>query len=274
MTDATAVPAVLVPDPVPLGMPTIEPPASWSTHLPVNEVFGPVIQGEGPYAGRRASFVRLGGQAPGQGCNLHCEDCDTKGTWHPGWDLPAENPMTYVDTVVHQLGRHNTPYTIISGGEPLLHQQRLAWERLLRGINNLGGAGSLGGGIHIETNGTIAPNDVTRFAVRHFTVSPKLRAMGSADPQGKRIKPEVIDRFRELADAGAAIFKIVCAARDDVEEAASFADTHGIRREHVWVMPLGTKPSALQQVSESIGKETVLMGMSFTGRLHLAMGVR
>lgn len=37
--------------------------------LPVSEVFGATFQGEGPYAGRLAAFVRLGG------CNLTCTWC-------------------------------------------------------------------------------------------------------------------------------------------------------------------------------------------------------
>ena len=45
--------------------------------LVVAEVFGPTVQGEGPSAGRRASFIRLGG------CNLHCDWCDTKFTGTP-----------------------------------------------------------------------------------------------------------------------------------------------------------------------------------------------
>ena len=43
--------------------------------LVVNEVFGPTVQGEGPSAGRRCGFVRLGR------CNQACTWCDTAYTW-------------------------------------------------------------------------------------------------------------------------------------------------------------------------------------------------
>ena len=43
--------------------------------LPVAEVFAPTFQGEGPYLGRSADFIRLGG------CNLTCYGCDTPYTW-------------------------------------------------------------------------------------------------------------------------------------------------------------------------------------------------
>ena len=253
----------------PLTIKTVPDP-SWDTHLPINEVFGPVIQGEGPYVGRQASFIRLGGQGPGKGCNLTCPPCDTKQTWDAEhYDLAAENPMTFVDQVVRQTGRWNTALRVISGGEPLLHQQRLAWERMLRGLNALGM-----GGTHVETNGTIAPNDVTRFAVSHFSVSPKLTAMGGGDPEGKRIKPAALEAFRDLAEQGNACMKIVCSTEGDVEEAASFADLHGWRRELVWIMPEGDTNEKACLTASTIGGPAVRMGFNFSPRLHLMMGVR
>lgn len=245
------------------------PDPTWDTHLPTNEVFGPVVQGEGPYAGRQASFIRLGGQGPGKGCNLSCPPCDTKQTWDAEhYDLPAENPMTFVDHTVHKVARYNTGIVVISGGEPLLHQQRLAWERMLRGLNHIGAR------VHLETNGTIAPNDVTRFQVAHASVSPKLTAMGGADPEGKRIKPAVLDAWRTLAEGGTACMKLVCATTDDVEEAAAFADLHAWRRELVWIMPEGTTNEQAMATTALIAQDAVAHGFNFSPRLHLQMGVR
>lgn len=248
----------------------LEPEPNWSTHLAVNEVFGPVIQGEGPYVGRQASFIRLGGQKAGAGCNLKCPPCDTKPTWDAdNYDLEAENPMRFVDKIVHQVARWNTPLIVISGGEPLLNQERVAWERLLRGLIKLGHRN-----IHVETNGTIAPNDLSRFLITHFSVSPKLKAMGGADPEKKRIKPAALAAFRDLADQGNACLKIVCQTVDDVEEAAAFADEHGYRREHLWVMPEGRTHQEVSDTSAAIGNTAVRMGANFSPRLHLQMGVR
>jgi 7-carboxy-7-deazaguanine synthase len=253
---------------IPLTLQT-RPPEGWETHLPVNEVFGPVIQGEGPYTGRQASFIRLGGQGPGKGCNLKCPPCDTKPTWdHENYDLAAENPMTFVDDTVQKVARYNTPIVVISGGEPLLHQQRPAWERLLRGLNGIGAR------VHLETNGTIVPNDVTRFQLTHASVSPKLTAMGGADPEGKRIKPAALDAWRTLAEGGTACLKIVCTTQDDVDEAAVFADAHGWRRELVWIMPEGDTAQQITDTTAVIGNHACRTGFNFSTRLHLTMGVR
>ena len=49
--------------------------ASENNSLTVSEIFGPTFQGEGPFTGRAAVFLRLGR------CNLDCKWCDTPYTW-------------------------------------------------------------------------------------------------------------------------------------------------------------------------------------------------
>ena len=66
--------------------------------LVVNELFGPSIQGEGPSAGRRCGFVRLGR------CNQACVWCDEPQTW--AWDRfdpEAELHEMAVDDVLAEL---------------------------------------------------------------------------------------------------------------------------------------------------------------------------
>jgi 7-carboxy-7-deazaguanine synthase len=79
-------------------------PTTTKPPLVVSEVFGPTIQGEGPHAGQRAAFVRLGG------CNLTCTWCDTAYTWDARrYDLRAELhrvPITRVQATSSPASAH------------------------------------------------------------------------------------------------------------------------------------------------------------------------
>ena len=78
-------------------------------HLRVQSVF-PTIQGEGPYVGYPALFVRL------HGCNLACSFCDT--------DFESKPTIVGIDslvTIAQDVTRgHQFPLVVITGGEPLL----------------------------------------------------------------------------------------------------------------------------------------------------------
>jgi len=98
----------------------------------IQEVF-PTIQGEGPFAGEGAIFVRLGG------CNLKCFWCDTdfeSSTWHPHMDelllaIIAANEHIKTDLVV------------LTGGEPFRQDISVLCFKLLE----------QGHRVQIETNG-------------------------------------------------------------------------------------------------------------------------
>ncbi len=104
--------------------------------LDVVEVF-PTIQGEGPFAGRPAIFIRLAG------CNLQCPLCDT--------DYTSERMTLDVVQLMVMLAAARreceADLVVITGGEPF--RQNLT--PLLRNL--------LAAGYHpqIETNGTIFP---------------------------------------------------------------------------------------------------------------------
>jgi len=88
--------------------------------LTVNEVFGPTFQGEGPFAGQNAMFVRL------FGCSLRCRWCDTAWTWDAArFELAAEQHPMSVPGILDQLRPHRPGLVVITGGEPLLQQQAL-----------------------------------------------------------------------------------------------------------------------------------------------------
>ncbi|MQS38312.1 7-carboxy-7-deazaguanine synthase QueE [Streptomyces katsurahamanus] len=231
--------------------------------LPVQEIFGPVPQGEGPYTGRAAVFVRLGR------CNLHCPPCDSKLTWDTSrYDLGATCPPRAAEDIVAAavaLGAGDHRLTVISGGEPLLWQRTRAWEMLLT---------ALPGKIHVESNGTISPTGLTRQRVAHFSVSPKTGAMGAADPAKRRIVPSVLADFARLAEQGRAIFKFVAGDLPEVEEIAELVRAHGLPQGRVWVMPLGDSAESWETAGRAVVERVMEHGFHFSGRLHLALGVR
>src|SRR5215831_17554873 len=77
--------------------------------LQVNDIWY-TIQGEGPYVGYPALFIRL------TGCNLRCHFCDTE------WDDDNDSYCTIdniMDRVYDNMGNHPFNLVVITGGEPV-----------------------------------------------------------------------------------------------------------------------------------------------------------
>jgi organic radical activating enzyme len=108
------------------------------------------IQGEGPYMGRAAVFLRL------HGCNLRCWFCDTK------FDDP-ENPTFELSEIVQAIMdvRQAARMVVITGGEPM-RQNILPLCSLLKELGFL---------VQIETAGSLWINGIENFA--DVVCSPK-----------------------------------------------------------------------------------------------------
>lgn len=107
--------------------------------MDVHSVFY-TIQGEGPYAGRPAVFVRL------YGCNLQCPLCDTdytseKITW------PPQHHQELAAYIIDHFEAPTAPLVVITGGEPL---RQAGIVRLVVALQKKGCL------VQIETNGTLA----------------------------------------------------------------------------------------------------------------------
>jgi len=122
-----------------------------SKPLRIKEIFFS-IQGEGPFAGVPATFIRLGG------CNLRCTWCDTNYT--------ADLEEMMVDAIVVQM---RSPLVVLTGGEPFAQNISPLVEKLL----------DAGHAVQIETNGTLS---VPAFAWDEVTVvvSPKVGGLSKA----------------------------------------------------------------------------------------------
>jgi len=236
---------------------TTAPQVATRETLTVSEVFGPTIQGEGPYTGRQVGFIRLGG------CNLHCSWCDTPYTWDASrHDLRLELGRRTVSSILAHIDAMDVDTVVLSGGEPLLQQRQPAWDRLLHGL------ATLGVDIHVETNGTVAPTTITHGYVAHYSVSPKLAHAG--DPEDARIVPEVLATYRRIAaePEGPAVFKFVARTRRDILDIAKLVQDHQLDHRTVWVMPEGTTADEVLDGTRDLIGDVLAAGFNFTTRLH------
>lgn len=228
------------------------------THLNVNEVFGPTVQGEGPYTGQRVSFLRLAG------CNLTCSWCDTPYAWDwERYDRKAESHRREISDLGEEIQQHGTTQLVVTGGEPLSQQKGIV---ALRGVLPQHR-------IHVETNGTIVPNEATVLAVRIFAVSPKLAHAG--DPKDARLVPAALETFAELAWQDRAFFKFVAKTTHDLTEIATLVRTYRIPNDAVWVMPEGADRTTHLRHMELLADGIVAHGWNLGTRLHvLAWGTK
>lgn len=221
--------------------------------LVISELFGPTVSGEGPTSGQRCGFLRL------MACNLKCSWCDTPYTWDATrFNLLSEGTRKTWSEIVEEIIALDVDFLIISGGEPLLHQNQKAWALILRAMS---GAGIR---VELETNGTQVPNEVSREYVTRFMVSPKLAHSG--DPEELRIVPKAISAMllTERAD-----FKFVCRDADDVAEVQRWAKILSIPKQRVWIMPEGVDSQTLCDHLSLITDPAVAAGFNVTTRLHV-----
>ncbi len=224
------------------------------SYLPVSEQFGPTIQGEGPHAGRAVQFLRL------MGCNLSCSWCDTPYTWDGSrYDLNVERTrMTAADVVE---GLIPGMPLVLSGGEPLLHQDSPALCTVLAKAHMRGCE------VHVETNGTIAPLPHFRPLVDVFAVSPKQRHAGK---HRGRQNPAMHSAWAELARVNPDVFlKVVVQEVPDVALVVADAARMGWPKDQVWVMPEGTTADALLRNWPYIAAAAANAGINATQRLHV-----
>jgi 7-carboxy-7-deazaguanine synthase len=83
--------------------------------LPILEIFGPTIQGEGMVVGMKTMFVRTAG------CDYSCSWCDSAFTWDgSARDDIRQMTAEEIWTELKALGGNNFSFVTISGGNPAL----------------------------------------------------------------------------------------------------------------------------------------------------------
>ena len=224
--------------------------------LSLSEVFGPTFQGEGPSAGRRAAFIRLGL------CNLDCSWCDTPFTWDwsgkngPKQDrslLKTTNPEELIDLVTGL----DVPLVVITGGEPMLQQAGL-----VPVIESLTGSGM---SVEVETNGTRRITEPALRSLVTWNVSPKLS--GSGVTPERAIVPEILVEFV----AEGARLKFVVSELAEIEEVASLCATIGVSDEQVWIMPEGRTARRVEEGLRRLAEPVLERRWNLGTRLHVTL---
>lgn len=169
------------------------------TKLHVANVFW-TVQGEGPFSGRAAMFIRL------TGCNLACTFCDTY------WGDESDPYEDVYEIIWRCLRLHTQPRLfVLTGGEPTRQNINHLVQLLLVNFPLAE--------VQIETAGTFY-RECMSWARVHTVVSPKMRSIS-----------------KEVA-AVACAFKYVVKAEDEfTSDGVPIADFQGTGKRHPLAAP-------------------------------------
>ena len=155
--------------------------------IKVSEIFTS-FQGEGPYIGTPATFLRL------YGCNLNCPWCDT--------DISTYEMLSVDDVaeiLMTQMEFNNINLLVITGGEPTLQMEEI--KRLIKELPE-------GIKIQLETNGSI------------FEYLPEIEYVISP----KEDKEKVFENYYKYDNV---FFKFVINCEEDIDEVISIKNKYG-----------------------------------------------
>ena len=216
----------------------------------ISEIFYSV-QGEGMLVGVPSVFVRV------SGCNLRCEWCDTPYTsWSP------EGTEMHLGTILADIRRHWARHVVITGGEPMIHEDVVLLAQRLREMEQH---------ITIETAGTV----FKRVECDLMSISPKLANSTPARREGGRwaaqherlrYQPGVL---RQLIASYPYQLKFVVKTPEDLVEVKSVIAGIGAERARVVLMPEGTDSATLYDRSQWIVEMCKQEGFRYSPRLHI-----
>ena len=155
--------------------------------IKVSEIFTS-FQGEGPYIGTPATFLRL------YGCNLNCQWCDT--------DISTYEMLSVDDVaeiLMTQMEFNNINLLVITGGEPTLQMEEI--KRLIKELPD-------DIKIQLETNGSI------------FEYLPEIEYVISP----KEDKEKVFENYYKYDNV---FFKFVITCEEDIDEVISIKNKYG-----------------------------------------------
>lgn len=201
-----------------------------SATLDVAEIFFS-LQGEGPFMGQPAVFLRLAGCVPPL-----CPWCDTPHALGPGTRLPVAD-------VVSRVRAHGAAMLVVTGGEPFAQ-----WATGLAELTAVFSGRSRR--IQYETSGKAGiPADHRGFVV----CSPKpLHAPRLAADCVSRV-----DAFKFVVDG------------TNLASVLAFVAENDIAPDKVWLMPLGATRAEQQRRMPMVWEMCARNGFRFAPRLHI-----
>lgn len=125
--------------------------------LPVIEIFGPTIQGEGMLAGKLSHFVRFGG------CPLRCSWCDSMHAVDPGQIRKHVTRMSETGILEKLDDLMKPDWVTLSGGEPAMWDLGNLVKRLQDESNFY---------VAVETAGVLFPNWLAKCDLVSFSPKP------------------------------------------------------------------------------------------------------
>lgn len=182
--------------------------AGGAARIPVLEIFGPTVQGEGALVGQKTMFVRTAG------CDYRCSWCDSAFTWDGSAKeeielLRAADIMERLESLAS--GRYS--HVTISGGNPALLASlgELVSQLKQKGMRTA-----------LETQGSKWQQWLTR--IDDVTVSPKPPSSGMITDYQKL--DEMMER---LAEAGTSVcLKVVIFDEQDLEYAIGIHERYPV----------------------------------------------
>ena len=169
--------------------------------IPVLEIFGPTIQGEGMVIGQKTMFVRTAG------CDYSCSWCDSAFTWDgSAKDDIRQMTAEEIWTKLTELGDDRFSHVTISGGNPVLLANLKDFVLLLneRGVK-----------VAIETQGSKYQDWLKN--VDDLTISPKPPSSGMKTDFAKL--DEIFNRLTDIKAQQLISLKVVIFDQEDLNYA-------------------------------------------------------
>ncbi len=209
--------------------PTVQPSARATKTIPIVEVFGPTIQGEGALAGLPTYFVRFGL------CDFRCDWCDSLHAVLPEEVKANADYLTEPEIVDRVLALDRGPqWVTLSGGNPAVHDLAALVTQLQE---------HAGMKVTVETQGSIWRPWLAD--IDHLTVSPKPPSSGMINMKHANQLARFTKKAAEAMPSDRRSMKIVVFDADDLFWAETIFLTHGLGWDQY--LSVGTDPPAARE---------------------------